>query len=142
MNTYLVEYVGEVLERNGYMKSFEGHDNVSQRQLNINMLSKKETMHDYVVLYNNAKLQREGAIIQWRYMARNIRGDRPRRLEDIDIWIQNFVKNLGSQESSGCTKEIYDIAMGVQEEYLSYRSMWSFGRHFRRHDVDVNFKDM
>lgn len=42
MNTYLVEYVGEVLERNGYMKSFEGHDNVSQRQLNINMLSKKK----------------------------------------------------------------------------------------------------
>ena len=51
INTYLVENVGEVLERNGYTKSFEGHDDVSRRQLNIYMLSKKEIMHDYVVLY-------------------------------------------------------------------------------------------
>lgn len=30
--------------------------------------------------------------------------------------------------------------MGVEEEYLSYRSMRSFGWHFRRHDVNVNVK--
>ena len=73
-------------------------------------------------------------------MPRNVRGDRPRRLEDMDRWIQNYVKYLNLSGSSGCTKEVYDIAMGVEEEYLSYRSMWSFGRHFRRHGVDVNLK--
>ena len=122
------------------MKSFEGHDDISRRQLNIYLLSKKEIIRDYVVLYNNAKQQREDEINQWRHMARNVRGDRPRRLEDIDRWIQDYVKYLDLPESSGCTKEVYDIAMGVEEEYLSYRSIWSFGRHFRRHGVDVNLK--
>ena len=41
-------------------------------------------MNDYVVLYNNGKQQREGEIYQWRLIARNVRGNRPRRVEDID----------------------------------------------------------
>jgi hypothetical protein len=73
-------------------------------------------------------------------MARNVRGDRPRRPEDIDRWNQDYVKKLCSPDSSRCTKEVHDIVMGVEDEYLSYRSMWSFGRHFRRYDVDVNLK--
>jgi hypothetical protein len=44
-------------------------------------------MNNYVALYNNAKQQREGEINQWRLMTRNIRGDRPRKLEDLDRWI-------------------------------------------------------
>ena len=66
------------------MKSFAGHDDIFRRQLNIYMLSKKEIMNDYVVLYNNGKQQREGEIYQWRFIARNVRGNRPRRVEDID----------------------------------------------------------
>jgi hypothetical protein len=33
---------------------------------------------------------------------------------------------------------LFDISFGVQEEYISYRSMYAYGRHFRREDVDIN----
>jgi hypothetical protein len=35
-------------------------------------------------------------------------------------------------------EELFDISFGVQEEYISYRSMYAYGRHFRREDVDIN----
>lgn len=64
LNTYFTENVGEVLERNGYIKSYEGYDDIFRRQLNICMLLKKEVLQNYVVLYKNVKQQNEGEINQ------------------------------------------------------------------------------
>ena len=35
-------------------------------------------------------------------------------------------------------EELFDISFGVQEEYKSYRSMYAYGCHLRRDDVDIN----
>ena len=79
----------------------------------------------------------KSALNSWRNLPRRTRGPRPQQMQPLDLWMRAYIQGA-KDNGEDIGEELFDIAFGVQEEYKSYRSMYAYGRHLRREDVDTN----
>ena len=74
----------------------------------------------------------------WRNLPRKTRGARLQQIQPLDLWMRAYIQDAKDNRDD-IAEELFDISFGVQEEYKSYRSMYAYGRHLHREDVDTNY---
>jgi len=129
--------IGVVLEGKERSKKFLGHEDMVRRQLNIFIFQRLSLVHDYYLIYMQQDDIAKAALNSWRNLPRRTRGARPQQIQPLDLWMRAYIQGA-KDNGDDIAEELFDISFGVQEEYISYRSIYAYGRHFRREDVDIN----
>lgn len=73
----------------------------------------------------------------WRNLPPRTRGPRSQQIQPLDLCIRAYVQGA-KDNGKDIGEELFDKSFEVQEKYKSYRSMYVYGRHLRKEDVDTN----